>query len=126
MLRWAAREDVHPGKWLSTVSEFARNPIKYAEQLEKAGYETPEGILAAGKAEVLSKDYDLKIGIASCIREAAGGITGGGLGTQLQRSSTHQLSGPSGLSGPHEHACAGQLYLSIQSCKFYRQSVIFT
>ena len=73
-------------RWLSTVSGFASNPIQYASQLEEAGYETPEGILAAGEADVLSRDCGLKIGVARRIWEAAGGTTGGRLVTQLQHS----------------------------------------
>ena len=96
-------------RWLSSVSGFASNPIQYASQLEKAGYETPEGILAAGEADVLSRDCGLKIGVARRIWEAAGGPTRGELVTQLQDSlaffAVHQLSGPSGLSRQQQQPC---------------------
>jgi hypothetical protein len=61
--------------WLVTVSELGDNPLRFATPLEELGYMTPEGILAAGDAEILSKDTGIPLGAARIIMKAAGGDT---------------------------------------------------
>ncbi len=73
------------GKWLSTVAGLP-NGGQYASQMEEPGYETPETILAARTAEVLSRDCNLRIGTARRMLEAAEGNVGGGPSTQPQHS----------------------------------------
>ena len=59
------------------LSTVPGNPVDYASRLVEQGYHTPEIILAARSAEVLSNDCNLPIGIARVIWRAANRATGG-------------------------------------------------
>ena len=63
--------------FLQRVSPQLDPSIHYIVLLRKTGHHTPNGILSAGSAEILSKDCGLLMRDARIIWEAAGGKPGG-------------------------------------------------